>query len=75
LARTPAAAKARESLKCSRPLQAVLPIMQWWTAQKLKSKRSASRRDAVQSLAAQGDSKRVLQWIVTSLSDRIPRCA
>jgi len=44
--------------------------MQWLTAQKLNSKSSESRREAVETLAEHGDPVQVFRWIVSSLSDR-----
>ncbi len=43
--------------------------MQWWVTQKLKSKNSAARRQAVQSIGEVGDAKHV-QLLAASLSDR-----
>jgi HEAT repeat protein len=43
--------------------------MQWWVTQKLKSKSSIARREAVQSIGEEGDAKHV-QLLTTSLSDR-----
>ena len=43
--------------------------MQWWITQKLKSKNSAARREAVQTIGEEGDPRNV-QLLTTSLSDR-----
>lgn len=43
--------------------------MQWWITQKLKSRNSASRREAVQSIGDQSDPRNV-QLLTASLTDR-----